>query len=245
VLNAYIFKSNIWGESLKIDVVIPTRSRNHIRSELLKALSNNFFVNKIIITEEKPLSIARKNACLKASTEWVAMFDDDVIIPQNYFQEILKHINDDVGAISSVTEPVDPHLRAYQTVISKFFPLQKIDTAPHINNVLIRKNVMKNYNPPPLFLSEDLFLREHVESLGYKWKVIGNIGVIHVGKRKSGVEIGAAYRRYAHYNLYQLSRRFLARLIFAPFAVFFSRKLTTAFILWKENVEFFAGWLKG
>jgi len=230
---------------MKVDVVIPTRKRENIRPELLEVIRNEPSVGQLIVTEEKPLSIARKTACLKAKTDWVAMFDDDMIIPPNWFIEVFKHVGDKVGAVSTIADTVNPHFQAYQTVVSRVFPLENVDTAPHINNVLIRKELMKNYNPPPLFLSEDLFLKKHVERQGYVWKVIGRIGVVHTGKRGSSVRIAVAYRRYGHYKPHQLMRRFTARLLLAPFATFLTLNPKTLFELWRDNVEFFAGWLKG
>jgi len=229
---------------MKVDVVIPTRKRENIRPELLEAVRNEPSVGQLIITEEKPLSIARKTACLKAKTEWVAMFDDDMIIPPNWFREVIKYIDGETGAISTVADTTNPHFQAYQTVVSRVFPLEKVDTAPHINNILIRRKLMEDYNPPPLFLSEDFFLKKHVEDRGFKWKVIGRIGVVHTGKRGSSVRIGAAYKHYGHYTLYQLIRRFSARLLLSPYAAFLTLNPKTIFELWRDNVEFFAGWLK-
>jgi len=230
---------------MKVDVVIPTRKKENIRPELLEIIKSEPSVGRLIITEERPLSIARKNACLKATTEWVAMFDDDVIIPPNWFTEVFKHIGNKIGAVSTVADNIDPHFQAYQRVVSQVFPLEKVDTAPHINNVLIRRKLMENYNPPPLFLSEDFFLKRHVESQGYVWKVIGKIGVIHTGKKKSSIRVAAAYRRYGHYKPYHLVRRFVARLLLAPFAALVTLNPKTLIELWRDNVEFFVGWLKG
>ncbi|MCD6530085.1 glycosyltransferase [Candidatus Bathyarchaeota archaeon] len=230
---------------MKVDVVIPTRRREEIRPELLEVIKNEASVGQLIITEEKPLSIARKNACLRAKTEWVAMFDDDIIIPPNWFEKVFKHIDEKVGAISTVADTVNPYFQAYQTVVSRIFPLKSIDTAPHINNVLIRRSLMENYTPPPLFLSEDFFLKRHVESQGYVWKVVDRIGVIHTGKRSSSLRVAIAYRRYGHYKFHQLLRRFVARLLLAPFAALSILSIKALFELWQDNVEFFAGWLKG
>jgi len=230
---------------VKVDVVIPTRKRENIRPELLEVLRNEQSVGQVIITEEKPLSTARKTACLKAKTEWVAMFDDDVIIPSNWFNEVFKHVGDKVGAVSTIADTVNPHFQAYQTVVSRVFPLEKVDTAPRINNVLIRRELMKNYSPPPLFLSEDLFLKRHVERQGYAWKVIGKIGVVHTGEKRSSLRVAAAYRRYGHYTFYQLIRRFIARLLLAPFAALLTLNPKTVLALWRDDVEFFTGWLKG
>lgn len=230
---------------MKVDVVIPAKFRERINPQLLQVLENSHFVNNLIITTERPLSLARKHACLKAETEWVAMFDDDMIIPPNWFKEVFKHIDKITGAISTVEEDANIHLRAYQKVVNIVFPLRKVDTAPHVNNVLIRKELLKNYNPPPLFLSEDFFLRRHVEGQGYKWKVIGSIGVVHTGEPKNNAQIAIAYKRYKHYNFYQLVRRFVAHLLLAPFAVLLTQRFATLIELWRDNVEFLAGWLKG
>ncbi|MEM3365972.1 MAG: glycosyltransferase family A protein [Nitrososphaeria archaeon] len=230
---------------MKFDVVVPTRKMENITSSLLKFLKEDPHVGQIIITEETPLSIARKKACLRAETEWVAMFDDDMIIPHNWFDIVSKHIGEDIGAVSTVAIEGNIHLRAYQLVVSNLLKLENIDTALYINNVLIRKEIMMDYNPPPLFLSEDMFLKKHVEKKGYKWKVIPTIGAIHLSKIKSGLEIGVAYKRYKHYNYYQLLRRLIAHFLLSPFAILYTKKFSTLLILWKNNVEFLLGWIKG
>ena len=228
----------------KIDIVIPTRNKRNIRLELLKVIKSELRAGRLIITEEKPLSVARKNACLRADTEWVAMFDDDMIIPPEWFDLVLEHVGENIGAISTVADSVDRDFRAYQTVVDRVFPLESMDTVPHINNVLIRRKLMEAYNPPRLFLSEDFFLKRHVEKAGYVWKTIGRIGVVNTGSEKSPVDVAIAYKRFGHYNLYQLIRRFLARLLLAPFAVILTRRFKTFLNLWRGDAEFFAGWLK-
>jgi len=57
---------------------------------------------KFINTHEKPLSIARKNGVLQANTEWVAMVDDDMLLPDNWLQLVTKAIDPKVGAIGTV-----------------------------------------------------------------------------------------------------------------------------------------------
>jgi len=228
----------------KIDIVIPARNKQNIRPELLQVIKNEPRAGRLIITEEKPLSVARKNACLRAETEWVAMFDDDMIIPPEWFDLVVEHVGGNVGAISTVADSIDRDFRAYQTVVNQVFPLESMDTVPHINNILIRRKLMESYNPPRLFLSEDWFMKRHVEKAGYVWKTIGRIGVINTGSEKSAVGVGIAYNRFGHYSVYQLTRRFVARLFLSPFAMVLTRRLKTLRNLWHKDVEFFAGWLK-
>jgi glycosyltransferase involved in cell wall biosynthesis len=229
---------------MKVVAVIPTKDEKNIRPELLSAIKNEVSFSKLIITKDKPLSVARKKACLRANTEWVAMFDDDVVIPLDWLSRVKKNISEDVGAVSTVAQQSDLDLRAYSEIVSKFFPLRRVDTAPYINNILVRKKLLEDYNPPKLFLAEDQFMKRHIIMKGYLWKTIGHIGVIHTGQSKNKVEVGIAYKRYKIYNLIQLIRRFSARMLFAPYSFLLTRKLSTIRRLWADNVNFFAGWLK-
>lgn len=226
----------------KVDIVIPTRG--HVNKYLLKSLKSAEWAANIYITCEKPLSIARKNAVLKASTDWVAMFDDDVVIPPHWYCEVSKHIRSDVGAIATVARQCDRDFDAYERIVNIVYKLHRIDTSPHINNVLIRRELLKSYNPPRLFLGEDQFLRRHVEACNFKWLVIGYIGVIHLGTVKNKVDVGVAYKRYAHYSFYQLLRRTFSRFILAPFAAFVNLSYKTLLRLYADTVQFASGWLK-
>ncbi|MGB9841204.1 MAG: glycosyltransferase [Candidatus Bathyarchaeales archaeon] len=226
----------------KVDVVIPT-SRT-VNSALLNTLHKADWVANIYITREKPLSVARKNAVLRANTEWVAMFDDDVVIPSDWYWKVAKYVSNDIGAVATVAQQGDRDYAAYDRIVDAVYGLRRVETSPHINNVLIRRSLMENYDPPMLFLGEDQFLKKYVESHNYKWLVLDNIGVVHFGAVKSKVDVGIAYRRYAHYSLYQLARRFFARMIIVPFAAAANLSFKTLIKLSAENVQFISGWLK-
>ncbi|MEM0254379.1 MAG: glycosyltransferase [Candidatus Bathyarchaeia archaeon] len=226
----------------KVDVVIPTRG--HVNKYLLKVLKSVDWVANIYITRERPLSVARKNAVLKASTEWVAMFDDDVIVPPYWYYEVSKYIRRDVGAIATVARQCDKDFDTYERIIDIVYGLHRVDTSPHINNVLIRRELMKSYDPPNLFLGEDQFLRKHVEACNFKWLVLKHIGVVHLGAVKSKIDVGIAYKRYAHYSIYQLIRRAFSRFLLAPFAAFANLSGRTLLRLYVDNVHFISGWMK-
>jgi glycosyltransferase involved in cell wall biosynthesis len=230
------------AHSGKVDFVIPTR--NKANSTLLRNLGRMPCVGEIIITKERPLSIARKKAVLKASTEWVAMVDDDVILPKNWLERVTAEIAPNIGAIATVAVHRNKHAAAYERVVGNLVQLNKIDTSPHINNVLVRKRLLANYNPPPLFFGEDQYLKKYIESTGHIWKVIPFIGATHLGVSKNHVTIGIAYRRYGHYSLFQLTRRIVARFVFTPFATLINSSLKTFVYLNRINVQFIAGWAK-
>lgn len=228
--------------SRKVDFVIPTRNKANIT--LLRNLSRMPCVGEIIITKERPLSIARKKAVLKARTEWVAMVDDDIILPKNWLERLTAEIAPNIGAIATVAVHRNKHAAAYERVVGNIVQLNKIDTSPHINNVLVRKRLLANYNPPPLFFGEDQYLKKYIESTGHIWKVLPFIGATHLGVSKNHVTIGIAYRRYGHYSLFQLTRRVVARFIFTPFAAFINSSFKTFVYLNSINVQFIAGWAK-
>jgi len=199
---------------------------------------------QVIVTTERPLSTARKNAVLKAKTEWVAMVDDDMLLPDNWLQLVTLSISSNVGVVGTVAVHKNKHVAAYDRVVGTVVRLNKIDTSPHINNIIVRRKLMEDYNPPALFFGEDQYLKRHVEKSGYIWKVLPFLGATHLGLSKNYVTIGIAYRRYGHFTGFQLIRRMVARFIFTPFAAFSNLSFGTFSYLSKINIEFIAGWAK-
>ena len=228
--------------NMKVDFVVPTRAKPN--DALLCSLKHMPCGGQVIITTERPLSTARKNAVLKAKTEWVAMIDDDMLLPENWLKQITAKIAPNVGAIGTVAVHKNKHVAAYDRVVGTVVKLNRIDTSPHINNIIIRRKLMENYNPPSLFFGEDQYLKRYVEKSGYVWKVLPFLGATHLGSSKNYVTIGIAYRRYGHFTVFQLVRRMIARLIFTPFAALINLSFNTFVYLSKLNVEFIAGWAK-
>lgn len=226
----------------KVDVVIPTRDKAN--DALISSLEHMSGVGNIIITKERPLSSARKRAVLRANTDWVAMIDDDMVLPRDWLLRVTSEIAPNVGAIATVAIHRNKHVAAYDRVVGSVVKLHKIDTSPHINNVLIKRSLLANYNPPSLFFGEDQHLKKFIEKSGYVWKVIPYIGAVHLGSSKSYIIIGIAYRRYGHYSIFQLIRRIVARFIFTPFAAIINFSVKTFVYLSRNNVDFIAGWAK-
>ncbi len=227
---------------LKVDFVVP--SRDEANPTLLRQIKQMPCAGEIINTHEKPLSTARKNGVLQAKTEWVAMVDDDMLLPENWLQLVTKAIEPNVGAIGTVAVHKNPHAAAYERVVGTVYNLSKLDTNPHINNILIRRKLMENYNPPKLFFGEDQYFKRYVQKTGYRWKVLPFMGATHLGTSKNYVTIGISYRRYGHFGVYKLARRMAARFIFTPFAALSRLSAVTFWYLTKLNVEFLAGFSK-
>jgi glycosyltransferase involved in cell wall biosynthesis len=199
---------------------------------------------EVVVTKERPLSVARKRAVLKAKTEWVAMVDDDMVLPKDWLTRVAAEIVPNVGAVATVALQGNRHVAAYDRVVGNVVKLHKVDTSPHINNVLIRRSLLDSYDPPPLFFGEDHHLKRFVEESGYLWKVIPYIGAVHLGSSRNHVKLGIAYRRYGHYTSFQLARRMVARFIFTSYAALSNLSFVTFAYLNRINVEFIAGWAK-
>jgi glycosyltransferase involved in cell wall biosynthesis len=227
---------------MKVDFVVP--SRVEANPTLMLQIKHMQCAGQVINTHEKPLSIARKHGVLQANTEWVAMVDDDMLLPDNWLKLVTKAITPKVGAIGTVAVHKNKHVAAYERVVGTVYNLSKLDTNPHINNIIIRRALMENYNPPKLFFGEDQYFKRYVQKTGYVWKVLPFLGATHLGTSKNYVTIGISYRRYGHFGLYKLARRMAARFIFTPFAALTNASAQTFWYLTKLNIEFIAGFAK-
>lgn len=230
------------SKDFKVDFVVP--SRDEANQMLLLQIRKMPCAGEIINTHEKPLSVARKHGVLSASTEWVAMVDDDMLLPADWLAKVSKAIGPKVGAIGTVAVHKNRHAAAYERVVGSVYNLSKLDTNPHINNIIIRRELMENYSPPKLFFGEDQVFKRYVQKTGYRWVVLPFLGATHLGTSKNYVTIGVSYRRYGHFNLYKLARRMAARFIFTPFAALSNMSLKTFVYLTRLNIEFIAGWAK-
>jgi glycosyltransferase involved in cell wall biosynthesis len=226
----------------KVDFVVP--SRDEANPTLLKQIRAMPCAGQIINTHEKPLSVARKHGVLSASTEWVAMIDDDMLLPPDWLAKVSANIAPDVGAIGTVAVHKNKHAASYERIVGTVYNLSKLDTNPHINNILIRRRLMEDYNPPKLFFGEDQYFKSYVLKTGYKWKVLPFLGATHLGTSKDYVTVGISYRRYGHFGFYKLVRRVAARWLLTPFAALSNLSFKTFVYLTKLNVEFLAGFAK-
>jgi len=167
-----------------------------------------------------------------------------MLLPLDWLKRVKAAIEPNVGAIGTVAVHKNPHAAAYERVVGTVYNLSKLDTNPHINNILIRRKLMEDYNPPKLFFGEDQYFKSYVLKTGYRWKVLPFLGATHLGTSKDYVTIGVSYRRYGHFGFYRLARRMAARFIFTPYAALSRLSAVTFWYLTRLNVQFIAGFLK-
>jgi hypothetical protein len=229
---------------MKVDVVIPSRTGT-VRQELLTTLRTAKWTNNITITQQYPVSEARRQAVANATTEWVAMIDDDMTVPDDWIEPFEASLKPIIGAVSSVAYQTSKPELAYTRVVKCFRGLDKIDTVPYTNNMLIRRELMGNgYKAHGSFYGEDQHLRRHVESMGYRWLVLPFHGAVHHGKAHDLLESGVAFSQGKCYSFKQMARRVLARFILIPYAALTSLSFKVLVSLTGDNVKFLAGWLK-
>ena len=118
---------------------------------------------------------AREIGIREVETEWFAFVDSDVILAENWYQDITKSIKPQVGAIEgNVNEQkINPSGRAYT------------------NCTLIKTNLVKDIRiPEEMQVLEDQYIRKHIEKSGYIWLKVGKPCSIH---KSTSSRIGAAY----------------------------------------------------
>jgi glycosyltransferase involved in cell wall biosynthesis len=228
---------------MKIDVVICTLDEKQIRPKLLEVLNDAPWVSCIVIEISRPLSLARKNGAKICSTEWIAMFDDDIEIPENWFDGMISAMADGVVAISSPHESVNPHMRAYESLVNQHMKRAETLDTPFINNTLIRRDVLANYSPPPCFYCEDELLYRYVKAHG-QWVHTQPLGVKHYPTQKNDQARGYYWRRYRLGPSSLFFRRRLTMPIIALMAVAYSRSLGTLAFYLRLNKDAVVGWLR-
>ena len=231
----------------KIDVMIPTRNEANIRPKLMNVLNKADWVRDIIIETSKPLSTARKTGALKCQTEWLAMFDDDVEIPEEWLYGMLlyrRYISPKTLAISSPSLNANiPHYLAFQKISNRLVGLRNLKT-PFVDNTLIKRSVFENYNPEPCFYAEDELLHNYVLSIG-EWRHTDYIGVKHYYNDKDSYHGGFTEQHYNLTPFWRLCIRMLERSILPVLAVHYSHSFKTVPYWYKKNQRELIGYIRG
>jgi len=136
------------------------------------------------------------------------------------------------------------HVAAYERVVGTVYNLSKLDTNPHINNVVIRRKLMENYNPPKLSSVEDPILQTLRSENRLLWKVLPFLGATIWVHQKTMSPSAYRIDDTDILGSTSLHVEMAARLIFTPFASLSNLNMTTFGYLTKLNVEFIAGFAK-
>lgn len=229
----------------KVDAVIITNREPESYMELARVLTDANWVNKLMTERSTPLSVARVEAAKKCTTKWVAQFDCDVNIPEDWLFKIQEglEITEDVLAIDSVYTDTNKHILAYMKAASLFRKHESAST-PYICNFLIRRSALQEYKPVPCFECEDNLLYAFVTKKG-KWLHQKDIGVVHTLKWRNYSGIGKSLRQNKFFSKRKVITSIIARFGVAVIAGLYSRSPKTTFLHWKKNFEIMWGYIWG
>jgi glycosyltransferase involved in cell wall biosynthesis len=147
---------------------------------------NEKYGNVSILQKKSSRGEARQMGIERAGTEWFMFVDSDVVLCRNWFSIATKYIREDVGAIWGVDVPGDVEnlflLKAFKWMEARVF-----DIRGGCHDILIRKSAVGDIKiPSELHTLEDAYIKEWIESRGYKvvvsdaaycrhYKTIGNL----------------------------------------------------------------------
>ncbi len=114
------------------------------------------------------LSTARRFLLRRADTEFVLFVDDDIEFGPEHVKMLLYQMQPGVGAVESNPQiPVFPVKRSQRV------------TRGWTGFTLLRREAVKDWNPPPLMRYEDEHLRRHVLKRGLEWIRALDCVVVH------------------------------------------------------------------
>jgi hypothetical protein len=154
----------------KVDVVCVCRKLPNV--EWFKNL-NKIPVDKLIIETSKPLGVARMRAIQKVSTEYFVFLDDDAILCDNWYKEIVCHLEPNVAAISGMSllkgfgDMWDLSINAYRFQNGN----KTLKTGERMStvNALLKTDVVRDWKPSRLDVEawEDYEIGQHIIKKGF------------------------------------------------------------------------------
>jgi len=169
----------------KVDVILRCKNYSGEIKDRFEQNIGNIPVANVIIETSSPLGVATMHAFRKVQTEFFVSFDDDVIIPNNWFEQVSKFMDSNVAA-------VDGYLRVrglgnFDVAINRRLP-----TTPHMLkygerpfglwNAICRRDVFIDWQPstPELSAWEDYELGLHALKKNFAWITIPILDGYHL-----------------------------------------------------------------
>jgi glycosyltransferase involved in cell wall biosynthesis len=120
---------------------------------------------------------ARQIGIKKVETDLFVFLDDDVVLSENWFTDILKYFDDsNIGAVWGGAIPQGKMLRYYEAMTRlyrtdvKKLVLSNGKVRGLTHDTIIRTDLVKDIEiPEDLHVMEDHYIRLHIESKGYRW----------------------------------------------------------------------------
>lgn len=234
----------MFHSTMKIDIVMITKNSVHpCLKESVESISRNLPVHCFIVVDSMSTDAtiqsiekyqkkagrtrfirqdckrgrAREIGAKEVDTEWFAFVDSDVVLAENWFEEIRKYIRPKVGAIEGNVmtsqgkiQSIRPHDRAYT------------------NCTLIKTSLVEDIKiPKEMNFYEDQFIRKYIEGQGYEWIKVPKPCSIHMSHRRRFPKVEIAFeigRMAGKYNLLPFWMNFFSFAL-TPIQVFRKRKM--------------------
>jgi glycosyltransferase involved in cell wall biosynthesis len=234
-----------------VDVVLLTKNSEKVLEKCLESVYQNVPVGQLIAVDgcstDRTLDIlnqfnekhhnvtvvhdrgtratARQKGIRQVSTEWFMFVDSDVVLCKNWYQQAMKYIDKNVGAVWGIevwsTIQNQATLKLFMWITRKIFELRG-----GTHDTLIRTNLVADIEiPKNLHVFEDAYIKNWITKKGYKTiacydpycihyrpqnvlTLQGSLNIIadaiRFGSFKLIINLIFAYGFYTAYSVYQL-----------------------------------------
>lgn len=235
---------------MKVDVCIP--SKRGVSQKFLDDLNGEKDVNRILISNSKPITDARTELIKKVTTDFFIFFDDDIEYPKGLIPFFLDSIiiKEDCGGIQAFTRPFGLGEKWDSNLLPLTeYKILKKGERMMTSNCIIRTETVKDWSPNANVSGcEDFDLTLHIQSRGYYCYVVKyGDGIKHKTNWKK-IKNNAFWYARGYYNItgrdktiqkiFNLTRRIVHCLITLPFN--FRRNIFTIY----QNCIIIIGFLR-
>jgi glycosyltransferase involved in cell wall biosynthesis len=144
----------------------------------LEIVTNHEKLRPVTLYDDGNRATARQKGIEQVGSEFFAFIDSDVVLPNEWFSQILSHFDDpEVGAVWGATIQTAPKRRKYIEAMAKLFGRDPMDMARTYGDVrgclhdtMIRTEAVRGIEiPPQLHVMEDHYVRQYIEKGGWRW----------------------------------------------------------------------------
>jgi glycosyltransferase involved in cell wall biosynthesis len=154
-----------------------------------------YFPNAKIILSDNQLAKARQLGIQHVDTEYFVFVDDDIILPNGWFEKLRKNIDSETGAIHALAIPAVrlPYEEKWRKWNEKELGTKKTlentleitkqnahEIRGYTHNTIIKTALCKDWRlPADISVFEDQLLLWHIVNKGYKWKIVQELSAQH------------------------------------------------------------------
>ncbi|MGQ9507717.1 MAG: glycosyltransferase [Candidatus Bathycorpusculaceae bacterium] len=138
------------------------------------------YATKVFWDEDKGLGAARALGIEKATSEFVALIDSDVILTKDWFQQLINHFNDPKVAAVNGTCVFGYGCKLLESLWENIRRTSSVNIGCH-NTIFRRETVLEigNFNKSIKGAGEDYELYYRLLKAGYKWIWVKEATVYH------------------------------------------------------------------